>query len=400
MIGFTWRTLVVGSLVLALCPHQLTIYGAGPMTQAVDADRRPRCRELGIVIGILPPGPLNAITDVKGVQVGHTTLIADQDQRTGVTAIVPHAESIFQHKVPAALAVGNGYGKFIGATQISELGCIETPILLTNTLSTFAVADALVSYVLEEPGNQEVRSVNPVVGECNDGYLNNIRARHVRAEHVAQALRTAGSGPVTEGSVGAGTGTRCFGWKGGIGTASRQVMSSDTTYTVGLLTQTNFGGVLNIGGAPVGKLLKRHILQKHPSSENKGSCIVVVATDAPLDSRQLQRLARRALLGLAEVGSPMTHGSGDYAIAFSTHTGVRITHAAVDAVTAVPRMRDDALTPLFQAAKEATAEAVINSLLQATTTKGYRGRVVEAIPVNDVMRICRDHKVIRETESP
>ncbi|MEO2035118.1 MAG: P1 family peptidase, partial [Planctomycetaceae bacterium] len=328
------------------------------------------------------------------------TLNVGPDQRTGVTAIIPHADSVFQNKIPAALAVGNGFGKFIGATQIAELGHIETPIVLTNTLSTFAAADALVGYVLAQPGNDGVRSVNPVVGECNDGHLNDIRGRHITADHVVQALRTARGGPVAEGSIGAGTGTRCFGWKGGIGTSSRKIVTAEAAYTVGILTQTNFSGVLNIGGAPVGRVLKRHILSDQPSSADKGSCIVVLATDAPLDSRQLQRLARRALLGLAEVGSPMTHGSGDYAIAVSLHPDVRIKHHAKHDVIRVPRLRDDALTPLFQAAKEATAEAVINSLLRATTVTGYRGRVVEAIPVDEVIRICRKYHVIRDSISP
>jgi len=393
-IGISWR---IARLLILWLVADLTaapVQGAEPMTEK--PSQRPRCREIGIAIGLLPPGPLNAITDVQGVLVGHSTLIAGTDQRTGVTAVIPHSDNVFQHKVPAAVAVGNGFGKFVGSTQIMELGQLETPIALTNTLSTFAVADALVSYVLEHPDNTDVRSVNPVVGECNDGFLNDIRGRHIRAQHVFQALRSADGGRVDEGCVGAGTGTRCLGWKGGIGTSSRRVTSAAGEYTVGILAQTNFGGVLNIGGAPVGRELGRHILRDAAQPDDRGSCILIVATDAPLDSRQLQRLARRALLGLAEVGSPMTHGSGDYAIAFSNHPQLRYAHTARNVTVNIPRMRDDALTPLFQAAKEATAEAVINSLLRATTVTGYRGRVSDAISVKDVLGICRKYRVIRD----
>jgi len=397
-IGISWRIARILILLPVAFPTLELVQGAEPMTKKLS--QRPRCRDIGITIGILSPGPLNAITDVQGVLVGQTTLTAGTDQRTGVTTVIPHADNVFQNKVPAALAVGNGFGKFVGSTQIMELGQLETPIALTNTLSTFAVADALVSYVLEHPDNANVRSVNPVVGECNDGYLNDIRGRHVHAQHVFQALRSARGGPVDEGSVGAGTGTRCFGWKGGIGTSSRRLTSTSGVYTVGILAQTNFGGVLNIGGAPVGRELGRHILRDAAQPPERGSCILVVATDAPVDSRQLQRLARRALLGLAEVGSPMTHGSGDYAIAFSNHPQTRHQHGAPEVEAHIPRMRDAALTPLFQAAKEATAEAVINSLLRATTVTGYRGRVADAISVDDVLRICRKYGVITDKPSP
>jgi D-aminopeptidase len=273
------------------------------------------------MIGVLSPGPLNAITDVEGVRVGHRTLVEGDSVRTGVTAILPHGGNIFREKVPAAIDVGNGFGKLVGYTQVKELGVIETPIVLTNTLSVFAAADALAGYVLAQPGNEDVSSVNAVAAETNDGFLNDIRARRVRAEDVRAAIESAKSGAVPEGSVGAGTGTRCMGWKGGIGTASRKLPQPMGGHVVGVLVQTNFNGILTMNGAPVGRELGRHFLRDelhHARPDEKGSCVIVVATDAPLDARQLQRLAKRALFGLAAVGSPMTHGSGDYVIAFST----------------------------------------------------------------------------------
>ncbi|HJN08850.1 MAG: P1 family peptidase [Pirellulaceae bacterium] len=363
---------------------------------AVSIASRPRTREIGIRIGILPVGKQNAVTDVPGVRVGHTTVVEGQGIRTGVTVVLPHGENIFQDKVPAAIAVGNGFGKLVGVTQVNELGALETPIALTNTLSTFAAADALVTYTLNQPGNETVGSVNPVVGECNDGVLNDIRARSITAQHVQSAIDAATGGAVGEGSVGAGTGTRCMGWKGGIGTSSRLTPQASGRHTVGVLVQTNFNGVLNVAGAPVGRELGRYYLKDQTQPDRpveRGSCIVVVATDAPLDARQLQRLARRALLGLAAVGSPMTHGSGDYVIAFSVHKEVRIRYRSPHAVEAKPIVRDDRLSPLFLAAKEATEEAVINSLLRATSVTGFQGHSADAIPIDRVVEICKKYGV-------
>jgi len=388
------RLLVTLGLLLCTAPvvsAQSTLESSPMKTQ------RQRCRELGITIGVLPPGQLNAITDVAGVRVGHRTLLETGQVCTGVTAILPHGENVFQQKVPAAIVVGNGFGKLVGVTQVRELGLLESPIVLTNTLSTFAAADALVAHMLEQPGNEKVRSINPVVGECNDGFLNDIRARHVKRSDVVKALTEARSGAVAEGCVGAGTGTRCLGWKGGIGTASRQLPAKIGGYTVGVLVQTNFNGILSIAGAPVGKKLGRYYLKEVSEGErdeDRGSCMIVVATDAPLDARQLERLGKRALLGLAGVGSPMTHGSGDYVISFSSHPRLRTLHMGKDAVEERPRLRDDALSPMFQAAREATEEAVLNSIFMATTTRGQQGREVEAIPLQRVVEICREHGVL------
>jgi D-aminopeptidase len=363
------------------------------------ATSRPRARDLGIRFGVLPTGELNAITDVAGVRVGHRSIIKDDNVRTGVTAVLPHGGNIFQSKVPAAVYVANGFGKFVGATQIQELGVIETPILLTNTLSTFAVADALVAWSLRQKGNQDVRSVNPVVGECNDGYLNDIRGQHVRADDVLQALGDAKLGAVAEGCVGAGVGTRCLGWKGGIGTSSRKLPQSLGGNTVGVLVQTNFDGLLTIDGAPVGEELGRFYLKDAVGGQEHGSCIVIVATDAPLEARQLNRLAKRATLGLAAVGSPITHGSGDYVLTFSTSESVRQRFASNLAVETVTVLRDDRLSPLFQAVREATEEAVVNSLLKATTTVGRDGHQVEAIDPHDVVRVCRRFGVLAGTQA-
>jgi D-aminopeptidase len=293
--------------------------------------------------------------------------------------------------------VGNGFGKLVGSTQVQELGTLETPVVLTNTLSVFSAADALVTYMLGLEGNEEVASINPVVAETNDGYLNDIRVQRVGRVDVVAAITSARGGPVPEGSIGAGTGTRCLGWKGGIGTASRLLPESLGGYTVGVLTQTNFGGILTVNGAPVGKELGRFYLQglqQNRRSEG-GSCIIVVATDAPLDSRRLRRLAGRALLGLAAVGSPLTHGSGDYVIAFSTAEAVRVTHASRGLTEERTLLRDEALSPLFQASREATEEAIINSLLKATTVTGFRGRTSEAIPVDRLIEICKRYGAIK-----
>lgn len=351
---------------------------------------RPRARDLGIAPGAFSPGPLNAITDVAGVRVGHFTLIQGEDIRTGVTAIVPHPGNLFQEKVPAAVVVGNGFGKLVGSTQVGELGQLETPILLTNTLNVWEAAAALVDYTLAQPGNEEVRSVNPVVGETNDGWLSDIRRRPLGRQHFLEALRAAASGPVEEGSVGAGTGTVAFGFKGGIGTASRRMPPTLGGYTVGVLVQTNFDGILTMDGVPVGKELGRYAFrqQVEPGS---GSCLMVVATDAPLDARQLQRLARRALAGMARTGAAFSHGSGDYVIAFSTAEAVRIPAQSPTPTATVTLLRDTELSPLFQATAEATEEAIYNSLLRATTVRGYQGHEAQALPVGDVVRILKKY---------
>jgi len=379
----------------ALC-NQAVAQDARPAIGQREAVR-PRVRDIGLVIGVLPPGPLNAITDVDGVLVGHQTLVEGDDVRTGVTAILPHDGNLFQQKVPAAIVVGNGFGKLIGSTQVSELGLLETPVVLTNTLSVFTAANALVGYTLDLEGNEDVRSVNPVAGETNDGHLNDIRRRRVTEQDVLKAIRSAKIGPMAEGCVGAGTGTRCFGWKGGIGTASRRMPESLGGYTVGVLVQTNFGGILTVGGAPVGKELGRYYLKEHVADKSSegGSCMIVVATDAPLDARQLTRVARRALLGLAAVGSPMTHGSGDYVIAFSTNRAARVAHKSSARTRTVQLLRDEALSPLFQATREAVEEAVINSLLKATTVTGYRGHTSEALPIDRFVEICKQYGAIQ-----
>ena len=358
---------------------------------AQSPSERPRLRDLGISIGTISPGRFNAITDVAGVAVGHCTLIEGDSVRTGVTAIKPHGGPLFLNKTPAAIHVANGFGKFVGTTQIDELGVIETPILLTNTLSTFAAADALISWTLKQPDCESVRSVNPIVGECNDGYLNNIRARRIADREVLAALRTATTGPVEEGCVGAGVGVRCMGWKGGIGTSSRVLPKSLGGYTLGVLVQTNFGGSLTVDGAPVGRELGQYYLKEQVRNQEHGSCIVVVATDAPLDARQLKRLASRAPLGLAAVGSPITHGSGDYVVAFSTEPKLRTAYVSSEPTEQRVLLRDDRMSPLFQAVRDATEEAVINSLLRAETTIGHKGRRVEAIDPEDVKRIWLQH---------
>jgi D-aminopeptidase len=346
------------------------------------AATRPRLRDLGLEVGVFNTGPLNAITDVAGVRVGHTTLSTGDSIRTGVTAILPHGNNLFQHKVPAAISVGNGFGKLIGVTQVQELGQIETPIVLTNTLSVWDAADGIVDYMLSLPGNENVRSINPVVGETNDGTLNDIRGRHVRREHVVDAIRNATSGPVEEGCVGAGTGTVCFGWKGGIGTSSRILPKSLDGFAVGVLVQTNFGGILDVAGVPVGKELGQYSYRKQISD---GSCMIVIAVDAPLDGRQLARVAKRATLALGRTGSSMSHGSGDYVVAFSTM------HAASDSLAAPMTLPDEKLSPLFQAVVEATEEAIYNSLLKATDTRGCRNSSVNAIPLAPLEQVLRKY---------
>jgi D-aminopeptidase len=330
-------------------------------TATAAEDKRPRLRDLGVAIGVFDPGPLNAITDVRGVRVGHRTIVEGDRIRTGVTAIVPHEGNVFQDKVPAAVVVGNGFGKLMGTTQIVELGEIETPILLTNTLAVGQAAEGTVRWTLARPGNESVQSVNAVVGETNDGRLNDIRARTITWQHAIDAIEHATAGAVDEGSVGAGTGTVAFGLKGGIGTSSRRV----TTYTVGVLVQTNFGGLLTIAGVPLWKQLGLNPFAPQPAPPNAGSIMIVVATDAPLSDRNLERLARRALVGLSRTGATISNGSGDYVIAFSTAPEVRRTPARRAAIATFPELPNEAMTPLFQAVAEATEEAIVNSLLQA-----------------------------------
>jgi D-aminopeptidase len=347
---------------------------------------RPRARDLEIHVGIFKPGKWNAITDVEGVKVGHVTLIKGDNIRTGVTAILPHAGNLFQQKVPASIYVGNGFGKLIGYTQIEELGNLETPILLTNTLNVPKVADAVIEYMIQIEGNEGIRSINPVVGETNDGWLNDIRGRHVTRDDVFQAIMSAQSGPVEEGSVGAGTGTMCLGFKGGIGTASRILPQSLGGYKVGVLVQTNYGGILEINGAPVGRELGNYYLaNKIDYGNGEGSCMVVVATDAPLSPRNLKRLAKRAYLGLAKTGFFSSNGSGDYVIAFSTYSKNFISNHPSKATRKADLLYNDQLSPLFQAVVEGTQEAVYNSLLKATTITGRDGHIGQAIPIDKVV---------------
>ena len=352
-----------------------------------------RAKDFGIHIGVMQPGKLNAITDITGVRVGHVTLIKADSIRTGVTAILPHSGNLFQQKVPAAIYVGNGFGKLTGTTQVKELGNIETPIVLTNTLSVSTAMNAVVSYTLQQKGNENVQSVNAVVGETNDGFLNDIRGRHVAESDVLKAITNATAGKVDEGNVGAGTGTICFGFKGGIGTASRVLPKKLGGYTVGVLVQTNFGGVLTIDGVPVGEELKKYYLSGQLDEKADGSCMIVVATDAPLDTRNLERLAKRAFMGLAKTGGIAHNGSGDYVIAFSTDSSLRVPFNSPNLLQQAV-LSNDAVSPLFMAAIEATEEAIINSLLAAETTKGKNGRTIEALPKDQLKEILKKYNRI------
>ena len=389
---------LVAILFLLSLPYQIT---------SAQKPARPRAREAGIKVGILAPGPLNAITDVSGVTVGHTTIIRGENIRTGVTAIVPHSGNLFREKVPAAIFVGNGFGKLMGSTQVDELGEIETPILLTSTLNVPRVADALLDYMLAVPGNEDVQSVNAIVAETNDGFLNDIRGRHVTREDVFAALKNAKGGEVEEGSVGAGTGTVAFGFKGGIGTASRKLPAKLGGYTVGVLVQTNYGGVLTISGAPVGQELQRYYLKDQltstritrcqanpdPAQCADGSVIVVIATDAPVDARNLKRMGARSMFGLARTGAAATNGSGDYAIAFTTSIDGRVKSSTSQTRT-LSLLTNDAISPLFLAVIEATEEAVYNSLFRATTVTG-RGWTVEALPLERTLEVLRRRGLVR-----
>ncbi|WP_165073740.1 DmpA family aminopeptidase [Paludisphaera rhizosphaerae] len=392
MKGLLLRTLATACLAFGLTIGAL----------AAEPPARPRLRDLGVSPGVFDPGPLNAITDVSGVKVGQVTLVEGDSVRTGVTAILPHGGDLFRDKAAGAVFVGNAFGKLAGSTQVEELGTIETPVVLTNTLAVGEAVAAVVRYTLDQPGDESVRSVNALVGETNDGGLNDIRSMPVRREHVLAAIRNAAPGPVAEGNVGAGTGCECFGWKGGIGTSSRKLPARFGGWTVGVLVQANYGGVLTIAGAPVGKELGRHAfrlaandlgLPEGPERRGDGSCLIVVATDAPLDARDLRRLAARAVFGLARTGSSFSNGSGDYAVAFSTAPDMRTTHGDER-----PRPRSplptEAVSPLFEAALESVEEAVGNALLKAEDMTGAKGRRVEAIPVDRVREVLRKYHMI------
>ena len=357
----------------------------GPVPSA----NRPRAREFGVELGVLPPGPLNAITDVAGVKVGHVTIIEGSDVRTGVTAIIPHEGNVFQDKVSAAIAVANGFGKLTGSTQVEEMGTLETPIILTNTLSVPTAAEALIEYTLGLAGNEDVQSVNPIVGETNDGWLNDIRGRHVRKDHVIEAIWKASGGPVVEGAVGAGTGTTCFDYKGGIGTSSRRLPRNRGGYTVGVLVQTNHGGILRIGDIPLGPLIEKSPSRRRLEGPAEGSCIIVAATDAPLDARNLRRLAGRALLGIARTGGYYSNGSGDYAIAFSTAPEVRTPHKPSSPLRTTTTLGDEAMSPLFLAAAEAAEEAILDSMFKSGRMEGRLGHVAEALPLDRLREIMR-----------
>ena len=411
MTNLLFKTFIFATLVAALSFSERPTRMASEQNQAPATEARQRARQLGIKVGILPTGQLNTITDVNGVLVGHTTLIKGENIRTGVTAILPHTGNLFLEKVPGTVFVGNAFGKLAGSAQVNELGEIETPILLTSTLSVPRVADAVLDYMLALPGNEKVMSVNPLVAETNDGYLNDIRGRHVSRDDVLSAIKNAKGGMVEEGSVGAGTGTVAFGFKGGIGTSSRKLPANMGGFTVGVLVQSNFGGILTINGAPVGIELNRYYLKdelNQPRSQARtkasisketdaeGSVIIVIATDAPIDSRNLRRMAARAMMGLARTGAAGSNGSGDFAIAFSTSADVRIgpqTASERNNPRTLKSLSNDAMSPLFLAVIEASEEAIYNSLLKATTTSG-NGHTVDALPLDRTIEILKQHGVI------
>ncbi len=370
------------------CTLYLTLFLGISM---LSAQQKQGIRDLGVEIGVLPTGPLNAITDVNGVSVGHHTMVQGESIRTGVTAILPHQGNVFQQKVPAAIYIANGFGKLAGYSQVEELGNIETPIVLTNTLSVPTAVKALMEYTLQLEGNESVRSVNPVVGETNDGYLNDIRGMHVLETHVMQAIEAASDGAVIQGNVGAGTGTVAFGFKGGIGTSSRLLPDDLGGYTVGVLVQTNFGGVLEVAGVPVGKELGKYYLSDTLNQTPDGSCMIVVATDAPLNARNLKRLAKRAVLGLAKTGGIASNGSGDYVIAFSSAESARVPYSSRQRTQDRETLRNSAMSPLFMATIEATEEAILNSIFNAETMEGRDGNRVEALPVGQVKELLQKY---------
>jgi len=375
---------------------------ASPGVLRGQTPERPRARDVGITVGVFTPGEHNAITDVGGVRVGHTTVVRPPDVRTGVTAILPHGGNPYRSRVPAAIHVGNGFGKLLGVTQVQELGELESPILLTCTLCVWKAADAMVEWVLAGDDMQDVRSLNALVGETNDGGLNDIRSRPIEPEHVVSALESAAAGPVAEGAVGAGAGTSAFGWKGGIGTSSRVLPESLGGYAVGVLVQSNFGGILQIAGAPVGIELGRYAFADQVGGDEAydpeqdvqewGSIMMVVATDAPLSDRNLERVARRAVMGLSRTGSYASNGSGDYVIAFSTANGVR--RPTTDGVHAYEELANESMSGIFQATVEATEEAIYNSLFKAETVTS-NGRTVEALPIEETVEILRRYGVVR-----
>jgi D-aminopeptidase len=408
------RPIKVGLVLVPILTATLLTAQHSYLSLTQQSNQRPRVRDSGIIVGVLSPGPLNSITDVQGVLVGHTTIIRQENIRTGVTAVLPHNGNLFREKVPGAVFVGNGFGKLMGSTQVNELGEIETPILLTSTLSVPRVADALIDYILSLPGNEDVQSVNPLVAETNDGYLNDIRGRHITRDDVVAAIKNAKTGLVEEGAVGAGTGTVAFGFKGGIGTASRKLPGGLGGFTVGVLVQSNFGGILTIDGVPVGRELGQYYLKDQlgharqlenqtgplPAVRNEadGSIIVVIATDAPVDARNLGRMAARAMMGLAKTGSAGTNGSGDYAIAFSTSSDVRIRTIASpverNSARSIKTLPNDSMSPLFLAVIEATEEAIYNSMFRANTMTG-RGRTVNALPLERTLEILRQHGALK-----
>ena len=352
---------------------------------SVTAFSQKTAREYGITVGVMKTGKNNAITDVQGVKVGHVTLVEGESVRTGVTAIVPHEGNLFKNKVPAAIFVGNGFGKLAGYTQVRELGNIETPVILTNTMSVAPALDALITYTLAQPGNENIASVNGVVGETNDGGLNDIRGRHINQGHVLAAISNAKGGPVEQGAVGAGTGTICFGYKGGIGTSSRVLPESLGGYTVGVIVQTNYGGVLEMAGIPVGKMMKNYSYSKNIMQDADGSCMIVVITDAPVTSRNLERLAKRAFMGLAKSGGIASNGSGDYIIAMSVARENLLDESKP--FYTPEELQNDSMSPLFMATIEATEEALLNSLTAAVSMTGYKGKRVERLPEEVIKRV-------------
>jgi D-aminopeptidase len=361
----------------------------------MDAQNK-RLRDYGIEIGVLKTGKLNAITDVEGLTVGHETIIEGDNVRTGVTAIIPHQGNVFQNKVSAAIYIGNGFGKLAGYSQVKELGNIETPIILTNTLSVAAATEGLISYTLNQEENKNVRSVNSVVGETNDSWLNDIQGRHVKEQHVLNAIANAKGGNLEEGNVGAGTGTICFGYKGGIGTSSRKLPESLGGYTVGVLVQTNFGGVLEINGVPIAKELNKYPYRDKILNDADGSCMIVVMTDAPLNARNLERLAKRAMLGLAKTGGIASNGSGDYVIAVSTAKENLIPYQSDSMFNEKKEVRNDDMSPLFLATIESTEEAILNSLFAAKTLTGRDGHTIESLPIEKVLELMRKYNKIKQ----